>query len=509
MPSRYITEQTREQSGWQGINLQEALSQLGPRELITAQNFDLGLHGELIRRIGFSITTAAPIDVASVHMLGFFVTDTVSQLIARCGNTVYYSADGITWTAMPGGPWGNVEFGCQYITNFYMVRRDDVIVQWDGATAITIPGSPMGSFCKVFKDRLFVLNSYALGRVSSRFFFSNPFDFSSTGWPAFNYVGVSEGDGDILIGGYNIQDHFLLFKTGAMWKLYVQGSDITAWILRPFNDEVGCISRDTLAEHEGVVYFCSAKGVYYTDGNTVKIISIPITNLWDQVVVSTVTINNHSAFFWKDKYVLALEIYPIPITWNTWMNGVLTWGGLATTRWAGSGAAYVYPVYHTRNGGWTTWAPAIAPHTFVPIELNATLKGVFCGSRGTLGTVYKYGIPGLYTDGGANYQSIMQLRGDDLAQSGQWKRGKWTVIEVEVGVGANIAIVHVVNNILQAGAFYVTGAQIEALKVAGPGKFRSWSMILAMADPQPLTIVSVGVVLQIGYGERRPIHADA
>lgn len=502
MPRRYITEIIHQLKGWTGINTREHPLTIGPKDMQDCQNFDIGLHGELVKRTGFATVHAgATLGANPVQILGFFNTNTAQQLIARAGTNLYYSTDGVAWTIIPGGPWGNVEWGVQYITNFYMVRRDAVMLQWDGAACTAIAGSPFGSYCKVFKDRLFVLNSYAVGRIASRLYFSNPFDFSSTGWPAINYVGVSEGDGDVLTCVFDIRDHLLVFKSGATWKLYVQGSDITSWILRPFSAEVGCISRSTVVQYEGSVYLCSAKGVYHTDGNSLKIMSNTITNLWDSVVVSSTTINNHSAFMWKDKYFLALETYPTLQLWSAW-SGV-SWSSLATTPWSGTGQVYQYLCFHVRVGGWTEWAPTgVRPHTFVTVALNATLKGVYCGERSATGFVYKYGDP-IYRDNGVSYLSSMTTREEDAAEPGQLKRGKWTAIEAYGG--GTITVQHIINGQAQASASYTVPGSAEEFKVAGPGHFRSWAMLISQNQAQPLTVHGLAVVMQIGYGERRPI----
>lgn len=505
MPRRYITEVIHQFKGWTGINQRDPSLTLGPKELADCLNFDIGLHGELVKRTGFKqVHNGSVLGANPVHIIGYFSTDAVQQIIARAGSNLYYSGDGLTWTLMPGGPWGNIEYGVQYITKFYMVRRDAVMVSWDGVTASAIAGSPFGSFCRVFKDRLFVVNSYAAGRISSRCYFSNPFDFTSTGWPAVNYVGVSEGDGDILVAVWNVQDHLLIFKSGAIWKLYVQGSDSTAWILRPFSSDVGCVSRDTICQQEGTIYFCSASGVYHSDGNSVKNVSLLVSPWFDQVVVSVTTINNHSAFFWKDKYHLVLETYQTPQTWDAWST--LTWNQLAASTWAGSlGASYTYLVYHTRTNGWTRWQPSgLTPHTFAPVYLNAGIKGVYAGERSASGKIYKYG-DNVFQDNNVNYTAMVQTHEEDLAEPGQMKRGKWSLVTV-TGLGT-VDVTQIVNGQSQAVSTYAVPGSVEEVKLAGPGHFRSWAINLSSSQAGPITLMDIGVALQIGYGERRPIKA--
>jgi hypothetical protein len=477
---------------WKGLNIGETANAIADTELTDAVNFDLSDGGELIKRTGWrtahddAVQGGADFGANSVRILGFFNTSSVQQFIARAGTNLYTSTDGATWTLIAGGPWGNVEHGVQYTDKFYMVRRDATVVQWDGTTATAITGSPMGSQCKVFKDRLFVLNSYGAGSVASRIYFSNPFDFTATGWPATNYVGVGEGDGDVLIAVQNVQDYLIVFKAGAMWILYVQGSDTTAWILRPFNAEIGCVSKNTLVLYEGVIYFLSVRGVYQTDGNSVRNISSAISPFFDAIIVSSATINASSAFIWQDKYVLALETFPIAPTWNTWST--LTWASLLTIPWSGSGASYNYLVYHIKQKGWTKWSPVgIKPHVFVSVILNSVLKGVYSGDRTSNGKVYKFG-ESRYQDDAANYEAAAEIKEFDFGSPTERKRGKWVGVEMR-GAGV-FSVMHVVEGDTILTLNGTATATQEEQKLTGPGYFRAWRSRFTATHANPVTLYS-------------------
>lgn len=480
---------------WKGLNVRETANAIDDAELTDALNFDLSEGGELIKRTGWktvhddAVQGGADLGANPVRILGFFNTNVFQQFVARAGSNLYTSTDGATWTIIPGGPWGNVEHGVQYTDKFYMVRRDSTIVQWDGTTATAIAGSPTGSYCKVFKDRLFVVNSYSLGSPASRIYFSNPFDFSATGWPATNYVGVGEGDGDVLVAIYNVQDYLVVFKAGATWILYVQGSDTLAWILRPFNSEIGCVAKNSIVLYEGLIYFLSVRGVYQTDGNSVRNLSMPITPFFDAIVVSSATINASSAFIWQDKYVLTLETFPVAPIWATWST--LTWASLATTPWSGSGATYNYLVYHIRQKGWTKWLPSgIQPHIFVTVILNSAIKGVYSGDRRSNGKVYKFG-ESRYQDDTANYEVAAETKEFDFDSPTELKNGKWVGIDMR-GAGS-FSLAHVVESdtrFTRVGT--ATGTQ-EEQKVRGPEYFRIWRTRLYATHENPVSLYGINL----------------
>lgn len=456
---------------WKGLNLRETANAISDTELTDVVNFNLTDGGELVKRTGFTTKHAgATLGAFPVKMLGFFNTTAVQQFIARAGTNLYQSSDTITWTLIAGGPWGNIEHGVQYTDKFYMVRRDSTIVQWDGTTATAIAGTPSGSFCRVFKDRLFVVNSYGTGAASSRVYFSEPFDFTATGWPATNYIGVNEGDGDFLVALVNVQDYLIVFKTGGMWIVYIQGAFANgAWILRPFNSEVGCISKSTIVLYEGLLFFLSSRGVYQTDGNTVKSISNSIQPVFDNFIISTTSINQSSAFIWKDKYVMVMESFPNAATWASWSTQ--TWSSLVFTPWLG--ATYTWLAYHIRQKGWTKYSPATGfdPHVFVTVNLSSLLRGVYGGARSLNGKVFKFGNT-VYQDDTTSYTVLAETKETDFGSPTERKRGKWIGLDTRsTGV---FTLQHVVDGNAQTALSVTATPSQQEQKLAGPGYFRSW-----------------------------------
>lgn len=459
---------------FKGLNINASPVALEDDELSDIINYNLGDGGELVKRTGFVMTQT--LGVPSV-LLGFFQTSSVQYFIASIfiGGVwkLYRSADGITFTLI-AAVTGNPQYGVQYVDKFYVVQTDGsagVVEINTSATAIAeIVGSPSGTFCRVFKDRLFVLNSLS-ATIASRLYYSKPFDFSATGWPATNFIDVGSGDGDWLIAVWNLQDTLVIFKTGASWNLYVQG-DPTLWILRPFNSEIGCISKYSLAVVENILYFVGIRGVYVTDGNTVRNISIPITPAFKNVIISQATINRSSAFIWEDKYIISLETYPTVPIWNAWAT--VTWNSLATTPWTGGNAAITYLVYHLRQKGWTKWVvdPSFQPHIFISVLVSATLKGVYSNDR--LSTkIFKFGQD-IYTDDGINYEVAAETKEFDFGLTTEMKRGKWVGATLQ-GAGDH-SFTHVVDQDTLGTYVRTPGIGDLEIKVPGPGYFRSWRL---------------------------------
>lgn len=476
---------------FKGLNTDENPSVLNSNELSEVTNFDLGNRGQLEKRTGvrllFNNTAEMGVD-DSIHILGFFNTETFKQFIARSGNNLYYSLDAVTWTVVPGGPWADVEHGTQYVDKFYMVRRAGTILEWNGTAITAITNSPAGTFCTVFKDRMFVINTLGAGAVASRLYFSNALDVSSTGWPATNYVGVQEGDGDRLITIAQVSDYLLIFKARAVWNLFVQGSDTLSWILRPFRRDTGCVSKHSVVTREGVVYFCGLNGVYTTDGTDIVKISIPVNNFFDRLTTDITILNTISSFLWKDKYVIALpNLETIPL-WNGW--AARTWGSLIQTKWSASATANIYLVYHILNKGWTEWIfSTTSPYRFITVTALSDLKGVYCGERDLTGRVLKLGED-IYTDLGAPVRCTFETKNFDMDRPGQKKRGKWVAVEI---VGEAVYNCIQIVDQLETSSIVRSTTSESILKIKGPGYFRNWRFGMEVNNSVPAEIIGISL----------------
>src|SRR5215468_5985104 len=112
-----------EVSQFSGLNVREAPGRIDDTELVDVLNFDLSRRGELTKRTGIASCGTIGGGGSPVTVIAFFQTNTVSQVIVKMGNNLYYTTNGSTYTLI--GTYNNVEWGCQYNNVLYMVRRDD------------------------------------------------------------------------------------------------------------------------------------------------------------------------------------------------------------------------------------------------------------------------------------------------------------------------------------------------------------------------------------------------
>lgn len=433
---------------FKGINLREPAGMIQDDELSLCVNFDIGRAGELVKRTGFAVLhSGSTLGNNPTKLIGHFLTSANSQLIVQSGTKLYYSADGATWTEI--GTY-SVEFGAQYNQKFYMVRKAGTVLEWDGSAITALAGSPNGTFCQVYKDRLFVLSSEATGALNSRLYYSSAGDFST--WPSTNFIDVKKGDGDFLTCCAVIHDLLIIFKGRTTWALYVQGSPEN-WVLRNINPEIGCISKFTPREIEGFLFFTGARGVYKTDGITFEDISESILPVFSERIVNLTNANIDTAAWWDDRYILLFN--PTP----------------SSQRWF---------VYHLRTGGWTEWVPnGIKPATFLEINTAAPQKGLYCGDLDSLGKILRFG-GGAYTDAGTNYECRFETKDFDFTMPSLFKRGKWLMLDVE-GL-SSVDIVYTSDGTVLTTRSFSSVVSRRGHKISGPGYFRRWKMKLSQTS---------------------------
>lgn len=489
-----VREQPFEISRFSGLNIRDTPGRIKDSELVECYNFDLGIGGELIKRTGLKgLGSAASLGANSITLIGYFQTNTYNQIIARSGDNLYYSTDGgIVWTLIAGGPWGSVDYGVQYVDKFYFVRRNAVMLEWNGAVMSAITGSPMGSHVFAYKDRLFVVNTYATGSLNSRLYFSKIADFSATGWPSTNFIDISPGDSDFCISTIQLQDTLVVFKTRSTWLLYVAG-DPSLWTLRNSSPEIGCVSRYTPRDIEGQVYFVGPRGVYRTDGSSFIEISKEIQDNFSSQVISTAEVNKTFAGWWNDKYIVFVSLINQSVTWGSLEFS--TWDSLSALTWnALTGAYYKCFVYFIRADGWTQWEPAVgvAPFGFLEINQPSNHRGLLTGSRNLDGKVYRYGDV-IYQDDSLNYTCRLKTKEFDLGTPSKAKKGK--LIVAEINSSGNHEFSNVVGGLPKASQFITCKLGRVEYKLKGPHYFRIWSGALQATHENPITFYGFSMYL--------------
>jgi hypothetical protein len=424
----------------------------------------LGRAGELNKRTGFEqLNNGSTLGPNPVKLIGHYYSGAYSQIIARIGTNIYYSNDGINWTSI--GTYA-VEFGIQYADTFYMVRKGGTVLAWTGTgTPTSITGSPGGDFCIVHKERLFVLDSSGTGQPNSRMYFSRAGDVTATGWISTNFNDYNTGDGDFLTCGIIVHDLLVVFKTRTTWGLYVQGTSSGDWVIRSLNPRIGCVSKYTPKNIDGIIHFVAATGIYRTDGTSFKCISDSLLPVLKDRVVNITNANIDQAVYWNDIYLVMVQPQPNVIK---------------------------YYAYYLKMDGWTEWqiAGGYFPAYFLEIRAATPVPGVYAGDFNPTGNSFRYG-KNIYTDINLPYPSSIQTKDFDFGLDGANKRGRWMIMDTKGAATLNST--HVVNSV-DAATYSVTSDVLSKVqKTSGPGYFRTWSYKLSVISSNAFSLF--GIVL--------------
>lgn len=451
--------------GFTGLNLEQNVRNIEDGQLAECVNFNLERGGELTKRKGFiKSNSGAVLGANAVTILGHYLTSDYSQIIVKAGSNVYYSNDGINFTLL--GAYSDAAFGVQYNSKFYIIRSSAEMVEWNGAAATTITGSPTGTFAIIHKERMFVLNSVAAGSLNSRYYFSLPGDVTSTGWPSTNFIDVQPGDGDFLVTMAIIQDLLVIFKGKTTWALYTQGTT-TDWVQRNLSYEVGCISKYSVQLAQDYLYFSGESAIYRTDGASFEKISEPIGSVIEDRIVNLTTVNQDSFAYWENKLICLI---------------------------APDASTKRYFVYHFKSNGWTEWefAGDIAPGSFLEVRTNTPQQGLYAGDINSTGNLLRLGDD-VFADLGINYQCRLRTKQFSFDSPNNMKRGKWVGLEAMGLVTFNYS--HEVDGEVAVGGAAISEAGTRQIKIPGPGYFRTWLFDFDMTSGSEF--IFFGMVLQV------------
>lgn len=477
-----------------GLNLRDDISQIQDNEMSTLQNWDVTEAGELVKRPGFELRSSIGSPAGQLKIIGNLRGRNFWQILAANDTNFYYSNDGaatwtsITTTAVDGLPVGKIWYGCQYDMIFYMVRIDDVMLQWDGTTLTRIANSPSGTFCGTYRDRMWVLNSFGTAAITSNASWLYYSDVSGTGpsaAPGFpgdvwhndiNFIQVSPGDGDVLTGLGVLQDGFFLFKSKSVYRLALATSPLD-WNLRVVSLDYGCVSGYTIREVEGALFFLGQRALYKTDGVTFSELSSPIRPAFDNHYPAQDPdwhlLNRDAGAFFENRYFLSL---------------VCDVAGIANSK-------YSLYVFNVKTQTWSEYviAPAEAVRFRVstmlavddPTLSDKSVRGLYIGENRTTGNIWRWGHDqhmNLWQDNFSYYECIMTTKEFDFGDPVSAKRSRWTLWEgncngldgttelhqtVSVGIDQGIpqGIYYPVKN---------TAGFRNVQTAPGPGFFRVW-----------------------------------
>ena len=276
-------------------------------------------------------------DAGSTAIQGIFPFEPAAigttKLFMATNGIIYEDVVG-TWTSRKTGQSTSAtyDFAMFYDKMYVANGNNSVLYTADGVTWTAVGITP--KFCEVYKNRMYYANFG--GSFANRFMYSDLGDGANTDGSDIN----DPSDGNFIdeiaggLTGLHTAFNFLYIftdKTINSWDgAYLQKID-----------NVGTTSNRSIASGNGRVLFANKQGVWMTTGGKPQFISRPVQALWDGVSASSYPLFN--ATFWNNEYYLWVGntgghtnvVLVFNTLYNTWR--VLTnWPSAVMAIWSGS-----------------------------------------------------------------------------------------------------------------------------------------------------------------------------
>lgn len=308
------------------VDLTHSADQLDDREYPLLINFDITDKFYLKKRAGLKpwILNLGEGDVIKwdygpLKILGRYRLNNRDLLFVTTatGENVFYIEIGDTtrrgW--MSGDFWG-ASTGFQYNSYFWVLSERAPRNLWrtniDTSTRHATPNIVFSSTMAFpYKERIYSIASHADETSATAIFYSAP--YTLTDWmtdaafldQAAGFMHFGPGDGDRLVAIALLNDTIMVFKANSVYAMHASSGIEAQFSQKKLNGSIGCYSKDTMVEIEGLLYFESRHGVYRTDGITFEELSAPVKHYFDDRLGAAKQIYDlDAAVRWKNKYML-------------------------------------------------------------------------------------------------------------------------------------------------------------------------------------------------------------
>ena len=278
-----------------GLNLRDKPDAVDPQECIDCLNVDFSERGAIQTRAGYDTIVAS-----AIKGLGAFkTTGGTKRLLTTVGsNLAAYNLTGGSATHTSSltdstTPMSFVAYGTPASERVYAGNGTDVRY-YDGsgftnpnASSVVVPKA--SAFCLQATDNRLVATGFSAGNNGpagatvnpSHVYFSDPGDPAT--WGANNYVQLTPGDGEKIVGAITWRELVIVFKQTKFFVFYGNSVDADGnpiFNYRPVEGGAGAVSRLGIAATPDGVYFVGSDGIYVTTGSSATKVSDLVEPLW-------------------------------------------------------------------------------------------------------------------------------------------------------------------------------------------------------------------------------------
>lgn len=267
-----------------GLNLRDGIDVVKQDQAIDALNVLFTTRGAVEQRSGYAQLTSVEGTNRYDSLSAFYTSAGVKQIVAGAGGRVEgISAAGAVVASVTdsGGPHYFQRFGGPTGEHLYVANGTDILQRWTGSAFSTptyVGFQPDGKYLGLSMTDNRLVNARFSGTVAG----DNPSTvrFSDEGdplsWDNTNYVDLTPGDGEEIMGIASWRDLVLVFKQSRFFVFYGNSTDDDGnpkFNYRPVDAGVGLVTPGGIAVSEQGVYFLARNGIYFTTGAQPELIS--------------------------------------------------------------------------------------------------------------------------------------------------------------------------------------------------------------------------------------------
>lgn len=267
-----------------GLNLRDQPNQVDPSQAVDLLNVTLVEREGIRSRDGYSKFTASALTNQPDSLGVYYTTGGTAQIVAGNGNrldALNTSGTSIANVAPTASPHYFARFGGPTAELLFIANGTDSVRQWNGAafSTPTYTGTaPTGRFVAVTPWDNRLVNARRGGVVAgnspSTVFFSDP--GVPTTFGANNYVDVTPGDGEAIMGVVAWERYVFVFKETKFFRFYGTSSGAAGTPIFNYegiDDGIGLVSSRAVCGARDGVYFLGRNGVYRTTGSRPQLVS--------------------------------------------------------------------------------------------------------------------------------------------------------------------------------------------------------------------------------------------
>ncbi len=255
--------------------MRDGVDTIGEHEAIDLLNVTFSERGAVGQRDGYTKFTAAASATRYDSMSPFYTAAGTKQLVAGYGSNLRAlntSGASVATAATSASPHYFARFGTPTAEYLYAGNGTNTIRRWDGA-AFSLPAGMPTAFYLTVDPKGNRLVAARTATNPSRVSWSDP--GAPETWGANNYVDLTPGDGESIMGLVTWREYVIVFKETKFFIFHNTSTDATGNPVFNYINAtgVGLVSPRAVAATRDAVFFLSRNGVYRTTGRDAQKVS--------------------------------------------------------------------------------------------------------------------------------------------------------------------------------------------------------------------------------------------